>query len=488
MNVFILTEAGQKVGFGHLSRCSAVYNAFRKRGIKPKMMIRGDEGISRYVQGIDHEIFNWQGSFQELLSRVAGADIVFIDSYLASEAMYREVASIVTLVACMDDYKRINYPAGVVINGLSYAPMMKYPKTQGVDYLLGSRYALLRKAFWSVPVKKIPSEIKNIFITFGGSDFLDLTSEAVRLIAQKYPTIKKTVVASRFYKNIEGIKKTADKNTRVVTDASDAEIKRLMSKSDVAVSASGQTLSELAVLGVPGVAICVADNQRRNWSAWTKQGFIPAQPRAESIVKSLEKLQSSAVRAKISKKLRKSVSPLGVLRIVDELIRKASQRKNERKREAKVLALRAAQHSDCRDIWLWRNTHQARSASFQSAPIDYVNHERWFENKTKDSQSILWIAQSGRDKIGHVRYEIDGNKAVISILLNPRYYGMGLGSKVIRMADQKFVNTGKCSCVIHAEIQDHHPSSRRAFASAGYRLKERIIKNGKKAGVYQWAI
>jgi L-amino acid N-acyltransferase YncA len=148
--------------------------------------------------------------------------------------------------------------------------------------------------------------------------------------------------------------------------------------------------------------------------------------------------------------------------------------------------LRAAQHSDCRDIWLWRNTHQARLASFQSAPIEYANHERWFESKTKDSQSILWIAQSGKDKIGHVRYEIDGNKAVISIVLNPRYYGMGLGSKVIRMADQKFVNTGKCSCVIHAEIQDHHLASVGAFASAGYRLKERIIKNGKKAGVYRW--
>lgn len=452
------------------------------------MIIRGDEGISRFVQGIEHEVFNWQGSFQELLSRVAGADIVFIDSYLASEDMYHEIASIVTLVACMDDYKRINYPAGVVINGLIYAPAMKYPKKQGVDYLLGSRYALLRKAFWSVPAKKIFPEIKNIFITFGGSDFLDLTSETVRLIAQKYPTIKKTVVASRFYKNLEEIKKAADQNTRVVTDVSDAEIKRLMSKSDVAVSASGQTLSELAVLGVPGVAICVADNQRWNWSAWTKQGFIAAQPRAGSIVKSLERLQSSAVRTKISKKLRKSISPSGVLKIVDELIRKASQKKNERKREAKILALRAAQYSDCRDIWLWRNTHQARLASFQSAPIAYEDHERWFELKNKDSQSILWIAQSGKDKIGHVRYEIEGKRAVISILLNPRYYGMGFGSKVIRMADQKFVNASKGSYVIHAEIQDHHFSSLRAFASAGYRLKERIIKNGKKAGVYQWAI
>jgi|CXWL01.1.fsa_nt_gi spore coat polysaccharide biosynthesis predicted glycosyltransferase SpsG/RimJ/RimL family protein N-acetyltransferase len=487
MNVFILTEAGQKVGFGHLSRCSAVYHAFRQRGIKPTMIIRGDEGISRFLEGIDHDVFNWQESFQELLSRVAGADIVFIDSYLASEAMYQEIASIVTLVACMDDYKRISYPPGVVINGLIYAPSIKYPKTQGVDYLLGSRYALLRKAFWFVPVKKISAEIKNIFITFGGSDFLDLAPETVRLIAQKYPTIKKTVVVSRFYKNIEGIKKVADENTRVVIDASDVAMKRLMMRSDVAVSASGQTLSELAVLGVPGVAVYVVDNQRLNWSAWTKQGFIAAQPRAESVVKAFAKLQSSSARKPISKMLSKSISPLGVFKIVDTLMGKASQKKREEKRKAQHISLRTAQNSDCRDIWLWRNTHQARRASFQSEPIAYEQHERWFERKTKESQSILWIAQSGKDKIGHVRYEIDGDRAAISIVLNPRYYGMGLGGKVIRMADQKFVNTGKCSCVIHAEIQDHHLASVGAFVSAGYRLKERIIKNGKKAGVYQWS-
>lgn len=487
MKVFILTEAGQAIGFGHLSRSSSVYHAFRKRGIRPLMIIKADEGVSRFAQGMEHEILDWQENFQELLSRVAGADIVFIDSYLANEAMYHDIAAIVTLVACIDDYKRIRYPAGVVINGLIYAPSLKYPKTKGVEYLLGPRYALLRKAFWKVPAKKISPEIRNIFMTFGGSDFLDLAPETVKLVAQRYPSAHKTVVVSRLYKKLEEVKRAGDDHTRVVVDASDEDMKRLMLKSDAAVSASGQTLSELAVSGVPGVAFSVADNQQRNWKAWTKEGFIAAQPKAVSIAKALEKLESPVSRAKHSKKLRKSISASGVFKIVDALARQSSQIKNAKERGIKSLKIRTAQEKDCKDIWLWRNTHHARRASFQSDPIAYADHERWFERKTQDPKAVLWIAETAQEKVGHVRYEIDAGKATISIVLNPKFYGLGLGAQVIAMADRKLLKSTQGAYNIQAEIQDHHTVSVRAFTAAGYKLKERIVKNGKKAGVYAWA-
>ena len=47
-----------------------------------------------------------------------------------------------------------------------------------------------------------------------------------------------------------------------------------MLKSDIAVSSGGQTLHELARVGVPTVAVAVADNQRNNVNGWEKAGFI----------------------------------------------------------------------------------------------------------------------------------------------------------------------------------------------------------------------
>lgn len=486
MNVFILTEAGQKVGFGHLSRCTAVYHAFVRRGVKPLMIINGDAGVSEYLKGVKHELADWLTDFQELLSRIAGADIVFIDSYLTDKAKYDDIASTVGLIACVDDYKRIRYPQGVVINGLIYAPQMNYPRAKGTNYLLGARYAFLRKAFWNVPEKKISPAVKNIFMTFGGSDFLELAPGTLRAVSVKYPDAAKTVVISQFYKNIEEIKSAADAKTKVIIDASDDQMKELMRQADVAVSASGQTLSELASLGVPGVAICVADNQRLNWKTWGARGFAAVQPKPDAIIRGLKKLESSSIRRKISLRLRRSISGQGTFAIVDALLKKAKALKTGRKRTAKRFAVRNVRSSDCRDIWLWRNTMFARRASFQPEAIPYENHEQWFRAKMSDRNSFLWIVQSGKERIGYVRHDIDGKKAVHSVLLNPQYYGMGVGASVIRKADEAYRKIKGTPEVICAEIQDHHAASIKAFRNAGYRLTHRIAKNGKKAGVYQW--
>ena len=47
-----------------------------------------------------------------------------------------------------------------------------------------------------------------------------------------------------------------------------------MLESDIAISACGQTLYELAFLGVPTIAVTVADNQSINARGWQKTGFI----------------------------------------------------------------------------------------------------------------------------------------------------------------------------------------------------------------------
>ncbi len=47
-----------------------------------------------------------------------------------------------------------------------------------------------------------------------------------------------------------------------------------MRKSDIAISAAGQTLYELARMGVPAITVCAADNQARNLEGWRKSGFV----------------------------------------------------------------------------------------------------------------------------------------------------------------------------------------------------------------------
>ena len=60
----------------------------------------------------------------------------------------------------IDDNKRLDYPKGIVVNGSIYAEELNYPHKNGPTYLLGIKYAPLRKEFWEVPEKKIKKRLK----------------------------------------------------------------------------------------------------------------------------------------------------------------------------------------------------------------------------------------------------------------------------------------------------------------------------------------
>ena len=51
MKVTILTEGGRDTGYGHITRCTSVYQAFEERGIKSQLIVNGDETIKNLLKG-----------------------------------------------------------------------------------------------------------------------------------------------------------------------------------------------------------------------------------------------------------------------------------------------------------------------------------------------------------------------------------------------------------------------------------------------------
>ena len=45
VNVFILTEGGKNIGFGHITRCTSIYEAFDEIDIPPQFIVNGDGDI-----------------------------------------------------------------------------------------------------------------------------------------------------------------------------------------------------------------------------------------------------------------------------------------------------------------------------------------------------------------------------------------------------------------------------------------------------------
>lgn len=274
MKVFILTESGSKIGLGHLMRCDALYDAFMHRGITPFFIVNAQTSLKGILNGQKYSVFNWIKQEDKLFGLIKGADIIVVDSYLAKECVYKRISEVTETAVFLDDNKRIEYPKGVVLNGGICAKSLKYLKRKGLVYLLGPEYQPLRSEFRSMPAKKIRKHVKYIMITVGGNDPHNLTAKILRLCVKNYPNLEKKVVVGSYFKNVKQIKDSGDRLTELFYSLGVSEMKNIMLESDIAITAGGQTLNELACVGVPAIAVVTAENQSANVLGWEKTGYV----------------------------------------------------------------------------------------------------------------------------------------------------------------------------------------------------------------------
>lgn len=273
MKVVILTEGRASVGFGHITRCLSLTHAFKKKGIKPHFFVHGDKNVRSFLKRDQYEIINWMRN-KRILRSLKDCDIAIVDSYLADRSFYLSISNLVKVPVYFDDDRRLNYPRGIVVNAAPHTQDLNYHKTSGVNYLLGEKYIPLRKEFLTIPTKKIRKEINSVLLLFGGRDMHNMIVKLLHLLSKKYFTWTKQVVVGGRLKNVGFFKKIKDAKTEFLYDQDATGMKKAMLKADLAISASGQTLYELARVGVPTIAIMIAKNQVNNVKGLKKIGFI----------------------------------------------------------------------------------------------------------------------------------------------------------------------------------------------------------------------
>jgi len=306
--VLILTEGGGKIGFGHITRCSALFLAFERSGIDAEFVINGNGYINYSLEDKKYTLFNWVDDDTKLFKISKDFDIAIIDSYLAGGGLYSKLSELLKgKVIMIDDYKRLNYPRGIVVNPSIYGDSIDYSDIEGVKYLLGKDYIILRKEFWDVPEKIINKEVRNILVTFGGAGKQEKSNEIIEHLSK------------RFNFNFSLVKAWENKLTA-------PQMLDLMLKADICISAGGQTLNELARVGVPTIGVGMVDNQQRNLKAWQERGFLKFVGRYndQSLIGNIElaikKMTPLLVRQKMSNTAKLSIDGQGAQRIVSYII------------------------------------------------------------------------------------------------------------------------------------------------------------------------
>ena len=307
-DVVILTEAGEKYGFGHLTRCLSIAQGLKKNNWNSIFYLRGNLKNNSILSDFNYIFVDWLIENIDFTGK-----LVILDSYYADKNFCQNIYKKSDKVLFIDDYSRITYPGGVVLNSAMSAETISYPRNSNINYLLGVDYHPLRKEFWEISEKKINKKIDSMLITLGGSDVTNQTPSILKKLTEKYPDIIKKVIIGSAFSNVEEIKNNQDKNTELIFSPNAETMKNEMIKCDVAISAAGQTLYELARIGVPTYAVQVAENQTLNMVSWKKCNFL-----LEDNI--LNNLPDFNMRKRVSEKGQKIIDGNGVFRIYKRLI------------------------------------------------------------------------------------------------------------------------------------------------------------------------
>jgi len=273
MRILFLTEAGEGIGFGHISRISALHSTAISKGIDSFIIVncKGNFELLKNIPGIiRHDWLN-----ETILPfDICDNDIVVLDSYLADDSFFNGIRKLFKKIIVLDDYVRMQYPVDIVINPNIAGTFLDYSNQKG-SVFAGSPYVILRPEFVEEKQKvTLRSQVRNILISVGGSDYKCALPRLIGTLAVPNTQYHFHILAANdAYKN-ELSRNFPFNNISYYSLLSAEEMKNLFFQMDLVITAAGQTLNELAYIGLPTISFSVDVDQNDNLKAFFKEQFI----------------------------------------------------------------------------------------------------------------------------------------------------------------------------------------------------------------------
>lgn len=247
-------------GIGHIYRALELADEFYS---KPDIYYDINQTRSNIFGNTTHKLIPVNG-IGELFERCRENQYdIFINDILSTSIDY-----MIGLRTALPNTKIINFEddgEGVLKADLVFNALYQ---GYGISQVYcGEKYYISGKAFLFYRPIKIRSKVKNIFISFGGADPQNYSDRLLMIIEKpEYKDYHFTVVLGRAKEHVDTLLDyNKYPNIEVLYDVSN--MPELMSACDFAITSRGRTGYELAMLGIPTIAM--AQNRREE-----KHGFV----------------------------------------------------------------------------------------------------------------------------------------------------------------------------------------------------------------------
>lgn len=504
MKVVFRTDSSTRIGSGHLMRCLTLAEGLREKGATVSFVCRDLPGDLRAMvsekgfklfclqapkepgAGLDwnqHAAWlgvPWQQDAEETLHCLRQAesfiDWLIVDHYALDQQWESQMRPQVKKIMVIDDLADRRHDCDLLLDQNLYDDLeSRYQELvqTACQQLLGPRYALLRSEFTAArkQLRRRDGKLRSLLVFYGGADSTNDTIkalEAIRLARLQHVEIDVVIGAAN--SNMGKIEEFCwQLGARVHCQVSN--MAELMTAADLMLCAGGTTTWERCALGLPGVVTATAMNQQAVAENCARNGlsFYLGLSRAvtpQRIADALVVL--SAAPASLQMYIRQELDTVdgrGLQRVAGALM-------------PPPIEIRPAVMEDCDAVHEWRNDDKTRQYIFNPAPIPLDAHREWFRSTLGNSDCILLIGEIGDRPVGVVRYDLLGDKALISVYLVPGIQGQGIGTRLICAGTDWIKQNRPALKVISAEILSKNIGSIHAFERAGYIEYQRTYQKG----------
>ncbi len=286
----IFTECGKTIGFGHISRCLALYQVAEQQGSAVKIYVYSDRKRIDLLVDKAHAVVNWR-EIDYLRENLQKNDRCIVDSYLAGQEIIDFIADNSKQVLFIDDYNRLVYPKGKVVNPCFDIGNIKYNQNKNTEYYWGHDYVILRDEFRNKNARVVRETVRRVLVMLGGTDIRNLIPLIIASVCNSHGEINFDIVIGGEAKNSSQLPNIGRGNICVHKNLPALGIKRLMEDADMAISAAGQTIYELLVTRTPFIAVKIAENQANNINALKKYNLLNDKPLAYDDVDFVSELE-----------------------------------------------------------------------------------------------------------------------------------------------------------------------------------------------------
>lgn len=282
--IAIRTDANSNIAMGHVMRCLSIADKIKALG-KECLFIISEKDSEALIMERGHKLIcldnhydNKDAEIEKLMEVLEAhkVDKLLLDSYEVT-ACYMNALREKVWLCYIDDMVSFKYPADAIINYTFNATEKLYEQYNYDDstkFYLGGQYAPLRAQFENNRIK-IKDSVDGIFITSGGTDPYHFILKLIKKMEETgFDYISKKIVVGHFYSDIEELKKLAKDNNSLEIYQNISNMADVITECDIAISAGGTTLYELAACGIPTVAFSMADNQLPGVKAFDELGIL----------------------------------------------------------------------------------------------------------------------------------------------------------------------------------------------------------------------